>query len=57
VAKAARDTWNAAEQAAQAQIRSVAVRATAPLALCFLPAFILVGVVPTALGLLTAFQS
>jgi hypothetical protein len=53
VAKAARDTWNAAEQAAQAQIRSVAVRATAPLALCFLPAFILVGVVPTALGLLT----
>ncbi len=56
VAKAARDTWNAAEQAAQAQIRSVAVRATAPLALCFLPAFILVGVVPTALGLLTALQ-
>jgi hypothetical protein len=56
VAKAARDTWNAAEQAAQAQIRSVAVRATAPLALCFLPAFILVGVVPTALGLLTELQ-
>ncbi len=53
VAKAARDTWNAAEQAAQAQIRAVAVRATAPLALCFLPAFVLVGVVPTALGLLT----
>ena len=56
VAKAARDTWNAAEQVAQAQIRSVAVRATAPLALCFLPAFILVGVVPTALGLLTELQ-
>jgi len=56
VTKAARDTWNAAEQAAQAQIRSVAVRATAPLALCFLPAFILVGVVPTALGLLTELQ-
>jgi hypothetical protein len=53
VAKAARDIWNAAEQAAQAQIRAVAVRATAPLALCFLPAFVLVGVVPTALGLLT----
>ncbi|MGH6657075.1 MAG: type II secretion system F family protein [Actinocrinis sp.] len=57
VAKAARDTWNSAEQAAQAQIRSVAVRATAPLALCFLPAFILVGVVPTALGLLTQLQT
>ncbi|HEU5353941.1 MAG TPA: type II secretion system F family protein [Actinocrinis sp.] len=53
VAKAARDVWNGAEQAAQAQIRAVAVRATAPLALCFLPAFVLVGVVPTALGLLT----
>jgi hypothetical protein len=56
VAKAARDTWGAAEQAAQAQIRSVAVRATAPLALCFLPAFILVGVVPTAIGLLTELK-
>ena len=57
VAKAARDIWNAAEQAAQAQIRSVAVRATAPLALCFLPAFVLVGVVPTALGLLAGLRS
>lgn len=57
VAKAARDTWNAAEQAAQAQIRAVAVRATAPLALCFLPAFVLVGIVPTALGLLTELHS
>jgi hypothetical protein len=56
VAKAARDIWHAAEQAAGAQIRSVAVRATAPLALCFLPAFILVGIVPTALGLLTELQ-
>lgn len=53
VAKAAKDTRNAAEQAAQAQLRAVAVRATAPLALCFLPAFVLVGVVPTALSLLT----
>jgi hypothetical protein len=57
VAKAAHDTRIAAQQAAQAQIRSVAVRATVPLALCFLPAFILVGVVPTALGLLSEFQS
>jgi hypothetical protein len=57
VAKAARDVWNSAEQAAQAQIRAVAVRATAPLALCFLPAFVLVGVVPTALGLLTELHA
>jgi hypothetical protein len=51
VAKAASDARVAAQQAVQAQIHSVAVRATAPLALCFLPAFILVGVVPTAIGL------
>ncbi|MBS2962776.1 type II secretion system F family protein [Actinocrinis puniceicyclus] len=56
VVKAARDTWHAAEQAAQARIRAVAVRATAPLALCFLPAFVLVGVVPTALGLLNELR-
>jgi hypothetical protein len=31
--------------------RAVAVRAAAPLGLCFLPAFVLLGVVPTVLGL------
>ena len=31
--------------------RSAGVRAVAPLGLCFLPAFVLVGVVPTAVGL------
>lgn len=38
---------SSAEQAA----RAVAVRAAAPLGLCFLPAFVLLGVVPTVLGL------
>lgn len=56
VAKAARDLWTAADQAMQTRVRSVAVRATVPLALCFLPAFILVGVLPTALGLLAALR-
>lgn len=56
VAKAARDLWGAAEHAAQAQIRAVAVRSVAPLALCFLPAFIVLGVLPTAIGLLAELQ-
>jgi hypothetical protein len=56
VAKAARDLWGAAEQAAQAQIRTAAVRAVAPLTLCFLPAFVVLGIMPTAAGLLTGLQ-
>ena len=56
VARAARSTRIAAQQAAQGQVRSVAVKATAPLALCFLPAFVLIGILPTALGLLHEFQ-
>lgn len=56
VSKAARDLWRAADQAMQTRVRSVAVRATVPLALCFLPAFILIGVMPTALGLLAALR-
>jgi hypothetical protein len=56
VSKAARDLWRAADQAMQTRVRSVAVRATVPLAVCFLPAFILVGVMPTALGLLAALR-
>ena len=57
VVKAARDLWGAAEQAAQAQIRAVAVRAVAPLSLCFLPAFVVLGLAPTAVGLLSGLQS
>lgn len=56
VAKAARDLWGAAEQAAHAQIRAAAVRAVAPLSLCFLPAFVVLGLAPTAVGLLTGLQ-
>jgi hypothetical protein len=56
VARAARDIWNAAERAAQAQVHSVAVRAAMPLALCFLPAFVLVGIAPTVLGILVELR-
>ncbi|HEY3872869.1 MAG TPA: hypothetical protein VGM10_31220 [Actinocrinis sp.] len=56
-AAAAQSCRAAARQAARAEIRAVAVRATAPLALCFLPAFVLVGIVPTALGLLAGLRT
>lgn len=57
VAKAARDLWRAAEHAAQSQVHSAAVRATVPLALCFLPAFVLVGIVPTVIGVLAELRT
>lgn len=56
VSRAAQATRAAAQQAAQGQVRAVAVKAAAPLGLCFLPAFVLIGIVPTALGLLHEFQ-
>jgi hypothetical protein len=52
VGRAARQLRDAAADALSAEVRTVGVRATAPLTLCFLPAFICLGVVPTALGLL-----
>ena len=57
VARAARSARLSAQQASQGQVRAVAVKAAAPLALCFLPAFVLIGIIPTALGLLHEFQS
>lgn len=38
----------------QAQARSVGVRTAAPLGLCFMPAFIVLGVVPTVIGTFSA---
>ncbi|MFF7247673.1 type II secretion system F family protein [Embleya sp. NPDC008237] len=40
-------------RAAAAAARRVGVRATVPLGLCFLPAFLLIGVVPIVIGLTT----
>lgn len=57
VARAARELRETAAAALSAEVRAVGVRATAPLALCFLPAFICLGVVPTALGLLPRLRS
>jgi Flp pilus assembly protein TadB len=46
---------SAAARAAQARVRRAGVLATAPLGLCFLPAFVLTGVVPTVVGLAAHF--
>jgi Flp pilus assembly protein TadB len=46
----AADTRLARSAALQRRARSVGVRAAGPLGLCFLPAFMLVGVVPTVVG-------
>ncbi|MFJ5922393.1 type II secretion system F family protein [Kitasatospora sp. NPDC092948] len=45
----------AAARAAHMRVRRAGVLATAPLGLCFLPAFVLIGVVPVVTGLTGAF--
>ncbi len=40
---------------AQARARSVGVKAAGPLGVCFLPAFVVVGIVPTVVGLFSSF--
>ncbi|MFH8381258.1 type II secretion system F family protein [Kitasatospora sp. NPDC018058] len=45
----------AAARAAHARVRRAAVLATAPLGLCFLPAFVLIGVAPVVIGLTSRF--
>lgn len=52
VGRAARELREAAADALATEVRTVGVRATAPLVVCFLPAFVFLGVLPTALGLL-----
>ncbi|WP_233533550.1 type II secretion system F family protein [Kitasatospora sp. SolWspMP-SS2h] len=46
----------AAARAAHTRVRRAGVLATAPLGLCFLPAFVLIGVVPVVTGLTAAFS-
>ncbi len=45
----------AAGRAAHARVRRAGVLATAPLGLCFLPAFVLIGIVPVVMGLAASF--
>jgi Flp pilus assembly protein TadB len=51
VERCAEDLRQRRRSSAEVAARAVAVRAAAPLGLCFLPAFVLLGVVPTVLGL------
>lgn len=51
VARIAAECRQAESRAAQARARRAGVLATAPLGLCFLPAFLLVGVAPMVIGL------
>nr|WP_234343727.1 type II secretion system F family protein [Streptomyces sp. NRRL F-5123] len=51
MARLAAELRAARGRTAQAAARRAAVVATAPLGLCFLPAFLLVGVVPVVIGL------
>jgi Flp pilus assembly protein TadB len=52
IAEAAREQREQAQFAAEERARGAGVYAVAPLGLCFLPAFVLVGVVPVVAGLL-----
>lgn len=51
LARLARDQRRTARAAASARARTAGIRAVAPLGLCFLPAFILLGIVPAIAGM------
>lgn len=52
----AQDHRRAARSAALARARAAGVRAVAPLGLCFLPAFVLLGIVPAIVGIAKTLQ-
>jgi Flp pilus assembly protein TadB len=52
----ARDQRRAARAAGEAQARAAGIRAVAPLGLCFLPAFVLLGIVPAIAGIAATLQ-
>lgn len=52
----ARDLREQSDLAAHAYARTIEVRAAAPLGVCFLPAFVLLGVVPLVAGILRGLE-
>lgn len=56
VARLADELRDQTRSRADARARTVEVRASAPLGLCFLPSFVLLGVVPLAAGLFSALS-
>jgi Flp pilus assembly protein TadB len=55
LARLAQDQRRAARAEASARAQAAGVRAVAPLGLCFLPAFVLIGIVPAIAGIATRF--
>ncbi|RAY14960.1 type II secretion system F family protein [Actinomadura craniellae] len=53
LARLAHDQRRSAQQAATARARAAGVQAVAPLGLCFLPAFVFLGIVPAIAGIAT----
>lgn len=53
VERLADDLERAASAAVEDRARAVGVKAAVPLGLCLLPAFLLIGIVPTVAGLLS----
>ncbi|MGI8334988.1 type II secretion system F family protein [Actinomadura scrupuli] len=51
LARLAQDQRRSARAAATARARAAGIRAVAPLGLCFLPAFVLLGIVPAVAGI------
>jgi Flp pilus assembly protein TadB len=51
LARLARDQRRSARAAASVRARAAGIRAVAPLGLCFLPAFVLLGIVPAVAGI------
>jgi Flp pilus assembly protein TadB len=51
LARLARDQRRSARAVASARARTAGIRAVAPLGLCFLPAFVLLGIVPAVAGI------
>lgn len=56
LARLAEDLRRERSATATQRARSVAVATAAPLGLCFLPAFFLIGIVPTLIGAFSSFQ-
>jgi Flp pilus assembly protein TadB len=56
VARLADELQNRARSDADSRARTVEVQASAPLGLCFLPSFVLLGVVPLAAGLFSSLS-
>ncbi|GAA2074665.1 type II secretion system F family protein [Actinomadura alba] len=57
LARLARDQRRSAHAAATVRARAAGVRAVAPLGLCFLPAFVLLGIVPAVAGIASTMLS